>query len=127
MKEVFRLLQIHEVAVTTCFLCLNRSLRLYGAKKLYDLYLVLMQNHTYDDSISCNNPISWLVPLQFLAVSFVFFEHEDVVFAGMSVVVYAVVSLSASSFSCLCCLVSAFKRACRRFLAACSGLSLRAT
>ena len=76
-------------------------------------------------SISRDNPISWFVPLQLLAVSLVFFEHEDVVFARMSVVVVnAVVSLSASSFACRCSLVSAFKRACRRFLAACSGLSL---
>ena len=73
-------------------------------KELYDIYLVLIHNKTYVDSISCDNPTSWFVPLQFLAVSFVFFEHEDVIFARMSVVVvvYAVVSLSASSFACGC-------------------------
>ena len=61
-------------------------------KELFDLYLVLIQNQSFVDSISCDNPISWFVPLQFLAVFFVFFELKNVFFARKSVgVVYAVV------------------------------------
>ena len=119
-------LLIHEVAVPPFRYVQIVRYGYIELKEIYDFYLVLIQNQTYVYSISCDNPISWFVPLQFLAVSFVFFEYEDVVFARMSVVVvYAVVSLSASSFACRFSLVSAFKRACRRFLAACSGLSLR--
>ena len=32
-------------------------------KEVYDLYLVLIPNQSYVDVISCDNPISWFVPL----------------------------------------------------------------
>ena len=108
------ILLIHEVAVPPFRYVKMVREGYIELKELYDLYLVLIQNQTYVDSISCDNPIYWFVPLQFLAVFFVFFEHEDVVFAQMSVVVvYVVVPLSTSSFACRLSLVSAFKHACR--------------
>ena len=58
-----------------------------GLKEVYDLYLELIPYQTDVDSISCYNPISWFVPLLFLAVSPVLFDHVlDFVFARMFVV-----------------------------------------
>ena len=112
-KYIHLIFYIFHLFVVGFCLCLYQS-RKYTVepKQVYDIYVVLIQNQptlvVFPLII-----LSYPVPLLFPVVSFVLFEHEDDVFAVMSVVVvYAVVSICVS-FACCCSLISAFKRTCR--------------